>query len=120
MHQKIDAYDLVELVDAQSTNCLENTEENCTKYDAPRHYDNAAEALCLYHGETTSIYQSQVLVENSNSKAAPHTASAKNLEASNWVIDLVSIEELACCHTDKCGDPTDDSAGTASHVVARG
>ena len=55
MHQKIDAYDLVELVDAKSTNCLENTEENCTKYDAPRHYDNAAESLCLYHGETTSI-----------------------------------------------------------------
>ena len=66
VHQQVDADHFVELVHAQTSNCLENAEENGTENDAPCNDDDAAEALGLYHREAACIDQAKIFVKDAD------------------------------------------------------
>jgi len=98
MHKQVNADHLVELVYTQPADSFENTEEYCTENDAPSDNHDAAEALCLDHRKAACVYKAEVVVKYTNSKAAPHATKAEYLEASDRIINLVAIKELASRH----------------------
>eukprot|EP00353_Schmidingerella_taraikaensis_P011512 CAMPEP_0185570898 /NCGR_PEP_ID=MMETSP0434-20130131/3031_1 /TAXON_ID=626734 ORGANISM="Favella taraikaensis, Strain Fe Narragansett Bay" /NCGR_SAMPLE_ID=MMETSP0434 /ASSEMBLY_ACC=CAM_ASM_000379 /LENGTH=124 /DNA_ID=CAMNT_0028186119 /DNA_START=330 /DNA_END=704 /DNA_ORIENTATION=+ len=120
MHEQVNADHFVELVDAQASNSLENSKENRAEDRAPRDNHQAAQGLSLNHRKTASVDQAEVFVENSDCKAPPEAGEAENLEATDRIVYLVAVEELAGCHGAERGYAADNTTGADADVVAGG